>query len=520
MVPNWAGMQQQEITRGAALTGLLRGSGGTTGQRIDRALTVLVDQLDMQVAFVSEFRDGHRVVTHSMSAPGGPVLPVGLAHPVEETVCHLIVSGAVATLTPDAAADPVLAGHPHTAAFGIGAYAGAPLAVAGRVRGAVCCASTAPAGTLNPRDESTLRAVTTYIGDLLTTDPEPGPDPDPGAAVSSGVAAVADLSRLAAAVAGSQDLQTLARPLLQLLQEFTGLESTFLTLIDPAADEQVLAYTHNTGRLDLPEGAAFGWQDTLCRRNLDNDRAYVADVPSPWPDATVAIGMGITSYVGVPIRDAHDDVLGTLCGVSTTTTPITEQHLTVMSTFAQLLSAQLARETALSIEAARATALEQRLGVLREAADRDTLTGLSNRAGIHRWLQTALDRLTGDEHLAVAFIDLDRFKNINDTRGHATGDDVLRRVATSLAHTGRAGDLHGRLGGDEFIIAAVLPLAASVDDWHSRIRRAATIDVDDLHVIGSVGVITHHRSDPALTVDEMLHHADLAMYREKNAART
>lgn len=161
-----------------------------------------------------------------------------------------------------------------------------------------------------------------------------------------------------------------------------------------------------------------------------------------------------------------------------------------------------------------------RLGVLREAAERDTLTGLSNRAGIHRWLHTALDRLTDTNHLAVAFVDLDRFKTINDTRGPATGDEVLRQVAASLAHTGRAGDLHGRLGGDEFIIAAVLPLAASVDDWQARIRRAATTDVDDLHVIGSVGVITHHRTDPALTVDEVLHHADLAMYREKNAAHT
>ena len=190
-----------------------------------------------------------------------------------------------------------------------------------------------------------------------------------------------------------------------------------------------------------------------------------------------------------------------------------------MNTFAQLLTAQMARETALSIEAARATALEQRLGTLRETAERDTLTGLTNRAGIHRWLQTALDRLTGDDHLAVAFIDLDRFKTINDTRGHATGDEVLRRVAASLTCTGRAGDLHGRLGGDEFIVSAVLPPGASVDEWHSRIQRAAVADVDDVHVTGSIGVITHHRGDPALTVDELLHHADLAMYRTKNAHR-
>ena len=506
------------MTRGAALTGLLRAAGGTPAQRVARALAVLVDQLDMQVAFVSEFRDGQRVVIHSVSAPGGPVLPVGTTHPVQETVCHLIVSGELHTLTADAAADPVLAGHPHTAAFNIGAYAGLPLTIEGRVRGAVCCASTTPAGTLNPRDEATLRAVTSHIGELLATDP--ATDPDPGADLGSDATADPDLGRLAAAVAGSQDLQTLTRPLLQLLQEITGLESTYLTLIDPTAGEQVLAYTHNIGAIDLPEGATFDWQETLCRRSLEDGRSYVPDVGATWPDAITALDLGITTYAGVPIRDAHDELLGTLCGISTTATPINEHHLTVMNTFALLITAQLARETALSIQSARTTALEQRLGALRETAERDPLTALNNRAGIHRWLQGALAGLTGEEHLAVAFIDLDRFKVINDTRGHATGDEVLRRVATSLAHTGRAGDLHGRIGGDEFIVAAVLPPTVSIDDWHTRIRRAAVADVDDVHVIGSVGVITHHRTDPALTVDDLLHHADLAMYRDKKTHRS
>ena len=495
---------QMQTARHGALAGVLGAGGGTAGQRIERALRVLVEQFGLQVAYVSEFRDGLRVVTHSVSVPGGPILPVGTTHPVEDTVCHLVVSGDLPALVGDAGTHPVLAGHPHTAAFGIAAHAGVPLRVGGQVRGAVCCAGTARADTLNPRDEVTLRAVAAFIGEVLDgDDTSAGPD----------------LRRLAQAVAAGHDLQALTRPLLQLLQEITGLESTLLTLVDPAGDEQVLAYTHNTGDLDISEGSTVSWQDSLCRRAVDEDRYYVTDVATVWPDARLADDLGIATYVSVPVRDANDQLLGTLCGVSTTSTVIDERELAVMATFAQLIAAQLARETAHSVAAAHTMVLEQRLGALRNIAERDTLTGLANRAGIHRWLAAAGARIAGDggARLAVAFIDLDGFKAVNDTFGHATGDEVLRRFAASLAHTGRTGDLHGRLGGDEFIVAALLPLEAAVPEWTQRVRRAAVAQLDAARVVGSVGVVTCEPGTADFTVEEVLDRADQAMYAVKHA---
>nr|BFE70165.1 hypothetical protein GCM10020092_034660 [Actinoplanes digitatis] len=261
----------------------------------------------------------------------------------------------------------MLAGHPHAAAYGIAAYAGVPLRVGGQVRGAVCCAGTESADTLNPRDEATLRAAAAYIGEVL----DGGDDAPAGPG----------LRRLAQAVAGGHDLQALTRPLLQLLHEVTGLESTYLTLLDPVSDGLLLAYTHNTGGLHIPEGVTVAWQDSLCRRSIDEDRYYVADVAAVWPDAHVALGLGIATYASVPVRDAHDEIVGTLCGASSTGMVIDERDLAVMATFAQLLAAQLARETAHSVAATRATVLEQRLGALRDSAERDPLTGLANRAG-------------------------------------------------------------------------------------------------------------------------------------------
>ncbi|GIF45252.1 diguanylate cyclase (GGDEF)-like protein [Actinoplanes xinjiangensis] len=496
------------MTAGPALAGLLRTAVGSAEQRIDRALTVLVEQLGMEVAYVSEFRDGQRVVTHSVSAAAEPALPIGTTHPVEETLCHLVAYGGLPVLVGDAAADPVMGGHPHTVAFGVAAHAGVPLTVEGRVRGALCCAATTPVRTLNPRDEATLNAVAGYLTDLLTDDVRaPG---EPG------------LRQLAAAVAAGQDLQTLTRPLLQLLQEITGLDSTFLTLVDTSADELVIAYAHNGGDLVIAEGDTSSWQESLCRRALEEGRIEVTDVSATWPSATVGRQMGITSFVCVPVRDAHDELLGTLCGVSSNPARVGEQNLAIMATFAQLLSAQLARETAHHLQAARATVIEHRMNSLREAAERDSLTGLCNRAGINRWLHKALDQIAvGRQRLSVAFIDLDRFKTVNDTYGHATGDEVLRGLAASLARTGRTGDLHGRLGGDEFIVAALLPADACVDGWTARVRAAAVAAVDDVHVRGSVGVVTREPGTPATSVEDVLDQADQAMYREKHAqART
>lgn len=144
---------------------------GPPSTRIDRALGLLLEQLGMDVAFVGEFDGGARVVTHTMSAPGVGPVPVGLSHPVQETLCHLFITGGVDPIVADATAHPQLAHHPHTALFGIGAYAGVPLLADGTVIGALCCAASAPVQVVE-RDIAALRTVAEYISALLG--PTPG----------------------------------------------------------------------------------------------------------------------------------------------------------------------------------------------------------------------------------------------------------------------------------------------------------------------------------------------------------
>ena len=123
--------------------------------------------------------------------------------------------------------------------------------------------------------------------------------------------------------------------------------------------------------------------------------------------------------------------------------------------------------------------------------------------------------------MAIGFCDLDGFKHINDTLGHAVGDEALRSFAAAIRTIGRDGDLHGRLGGDEFVIAAVLPSsAAALGVWTSRLRRAASTTVtvrSRLHdVRASVGVAAFTTST---TPDEALSAADAAMYLDKARRR-
>ncbi|HEX8495817.1 MAG TPA: diguanylate cyclase, partial [Actinomycetales bacterium] len=423
-------------------------------------------------------------------------------------LCRLVTEGAIPTLVPDAAAEPAVAAHPLRLSFGFDAHAGVPLEVDGRLLGTVCAIGWGNAPSLNERDVSTLHTVAHYIGTVRSaaarraTAPEPEPVSLPGAA---------------ATLAGSQTLEELARPMLRLLHQVTGLDSTYLTIIDWADDRQRIAYSLNSGDLQLPEGIDVPWGDTLCRRALDQGVPFTNEVPRLWGDSQAAADLGIVSYLSVPVQDSHGGVVGTLCGASGRSVDIVPQDLATLELFARLVGGQLEREAAHAATSARAEQLEARTRELGTLAHQDSLTGLANRAGIRAWLDTVLASLRPDlEQLAVAFLDVDGFKTVNDTLGHAAGDEVLRRLAASVQQVGRTGDLHGRLGGDELVVAAVLPPGDAVlGGWIGRLQRAARVELDGYVVRASVGVATC--TDPVADADAVLARADRAMYEVKRS---
>ena len=166
-----------------------------------------------------------------------------------------------------------------------------------------------------------------------------------------------------------------------------------------------------------------------------------------------------------------------------------------------------------------AALLHRAEALLAELALRDALTGLPNRRLLMDRLERALIRRAEGAGLSVLFIDLDRFKEINDTLGHAAGDDVLMRVADCLRSTARAEDTVARLGGDEFVVLCENTTPEQAEAVAERIRAAVAGlagPQSGWRLAASVGIATADSDSDASTV---LTAADAAMYRAKVAAR-
>ncbi len=160
---------------------------------------------------------------------------------------------------------------------------------------------------------------------------------------------------------------------------------------------------------------------------------------------------------------------------------------------------------------------------IRFLALHDSLTGLPNRVQLRQTLDRAAGRSRRHEtYMAVLCLDLDRFKDINDTLGHPTGDLLLQEVSARLRSNVREVDLVGRLGGDEFAIVAeqldtpedVLPLARRVSAALSETYR-----LDGHEVISSASIGIAIGPHDGTTGDELLKNADLALYRAKQDGR-
>lgn len=149
----------------------------------------------------------------------------------------------------------------------------------------------------------------------------------------------------------------------------------------------------------------------------------------------------------------------------------------------------------------------------------DPLTGLANRQGFAEATRLVLAKPPSDQ-LVLLFIDLDNFKTVNDTLGHAEGDDLLTRVASVLNNLVRADDIVARLGGDEFAI-----LFRGIDEQIGhRIAERIVVGISTLvidpageHRIGaSIGLVT---AAPDTSMSDLLVQADVAMYRAKTSGK-
>ena len=149
----------------------------------------------------------------------------------------------------------------------------------------------------------------------------------------------------------------------------------------------------------------------------------------------------------------------------------------------------------------------------------DTLTDLPNRVLFKDRLGLSMIQSKRNEtKLAVLFIDLDRFKLVNDTMGHVTGDDLLRQVALRLKDCLRRGDTLARLGGDEFVL--LMPdlrdkqdVGEIAEKFLKSLQQPFFLGSNEIQISASIGIALY--PDDGSSIDELIRHADLAMYHVK-----
>jgi len=160
---------------------------------------------------------------------------------------------------------------------------------------------------------------------------------------------------------------------------------------------------------------------------------------------------------------------------------------------------------------------------LQHMATRDALTGLPNRVLLQERLAQAIAQAKRNgRRVGVLFIDLDRFKNVNDTLGHRIGDELLKSVSGALAGALRDTDLLARLGGDEFMVVvedfeepAVLGRIAQ--KLLDAVAQPFKIEEHDIYMTSSIGISVY--PDDSDDPEELLKHADVAMYHSKELGR-
>jgi diguanylate cyclase (GGDEF)-like protein/PAS domain S-box-containing protein len=240
----------------------------------------------------------------------------------------------------------------------------------------------------------------------------------------------------------------------------------------------------------LAAGIAVHWQDLA---------------PGDGPTAAGLVAAELESLSVVPVVPAIGPPAALCVGYETARSSTAPDEQRFLESIANLVAAALERS--------------RREALAHHEALHDALTGLANRTLLGAHIVHASERARREGgRIGGVLIDLDRFKNINDTLGHIAGDALLVQVAERLVEETRGGDLVARLGGDEFVIvfdrpestAALETLAARLVD---AFKRPFVVDERELFVGASVGIAVVDASEAS--TEALLRDADVAMYRAK-----
>ena len=314
-----------------------------------------------------------------------------------------------------------------------------------------------------------------------------------------------------------------AKPLLQLLEALTGLESTFLTLVDEQQQQQWVITSESSAALPIPAGLQVAWQDSMCRLMFNQQLNCTSDIDSRFAQSAGA-KQGMQTFMVLPVS-FDGSLIGTLCGADRGSIHLTETQLSHARLIAAALSSQLKlladnhqTRQQLQQQQFQAEDLRQQVDNLEELASTDPLTGLPNRRAFDERFGQMVDiARRSKEEVGLMLIDIDHFKQVNDRYGHEVGDKVIQQLGRGLLQLARAADIPCRIGGDEFQLAAVGTSAAGLSKLARRLQQYLQQQRKHLGVgcTLSIGIATTLQSP----LEDLFKAADTALYQSKKAGR-
>ncbi len=276
---------------------------------------------------------------------------------------------------------------------------------------------------------------------------------------------------------------------------------------------------HPLGGPSLPEeysraldGIAIGPDIGSCGSAAFYGKAILAldiDTDPRWqPYKAQPLEAGLRACWSTPIKAKDGRVIGTFAFYFRENRPPSRWHQRIVDACVHL--------GALAIERKEARAQIARLAYY------DTLTGLPNRACLRNLISAAIEACPAGRHVVLAFLDLDHFKDVNDTLGHSAGDELLVQFAQRLRAQIQPDDMLGRLGGDEFVIVLPNRDAAAAALIASRIIESLVtplhIGTRQVPMSTSIGISLY--PDNATDIDTLIQQSDAAMYNAKRAGRS
>ncbi|WP_448641985.1 diguanylate cyclase domain-containing protein [Geodermatophilus sp. URMC 63] len=425
----------------------------------------------------------HQLVTHGFA---------GASTPRDESLCSAMTAGPPRVQAhPDLAADPVHAGNPWVDGrrAHVRAYASAPLVVDGLTVGTLCVFGSEP-HVFPPETRDRLADLAAVVVALFQRRRQSR-----------------RLADLAVATAAARDQAEAAAAHRARSEAFTRalLEALPVAVVAADADRRITLLNRvGRGWLGLPDDGADAAGDTWLTD--ETVRASGLSTPAGRPLELAEVPLARV-YTEGRVRDAELAI-----------TRPGEPVRYLRSSGARVLGTD-GRPAGAVIAVTDVTDQRELESRLRAAALHDALTGLPNRALLLDRIELALRAQERDGvPAALLYCDLDGFKTINDTLGHAAGDAALLRMSAVLRDTVRPGDTVARIGGDEFVVlcpgaateAAARALAARI----GRILDAPADGGPALH--SSTGVALSRRGD---TADDLLRRGDAAMYEVKRSRR-